>query len=77
MWFETLVGFREEFPELICKNLSVDGEILTSAVNGKSYRCGTLETSLLGELRERVANRVVPSGMRHPCLICLKWPLQV
>ncbi len=54
MWFETLTGFREETPTQIRENLSVDGGLLRSHINGKEYVCGFLETPSLAELRERV-----------------------
>ena len=54
MWFETLTGFREESPVQVRENLSVDGEILKSHINGKEYVCGLLETPTLAELRDRV-----------------------
>lgn len=52
-WFEKLTGFRETLPQ-IRKHISVDGETLTSGVNGKVMVCGRLETPSLAELRERV-----------------------
>jgi len=62
MWFKNLTGFDEEFPEQVRANLSVNGHLLTSKVNGKTYTCGTLETPSLAELRERVKNCHVPKG---------------
>jgi len=52
-WFETLVGFPET-PDQIRENLILEGETLTSRANGRTFRCGRLETPSLGELRERV-----------------------
>jgi len=49
-----LVGFEETSPEAVRENLSVDGDRLTSRVNGKAYGCGRLETPSLAELRSRV-----------------------
>jgi len=54
MWFEELTSFREESPVQVRENLSVEGAILKSHVNGKAYFCGKLETPNLAELRERV-----------------------
>lgn len=54
-WFEQLTGFKEESPEQVRSNLTLDGERLISKVNGKSMTCGGLETPTLSELRERVA----------------------
>lgn len=54
MWFERLTGFPEESPQQIYENITVDGEVLKSHVNGKVMACGQLETPSLAELRERV-----------------------
>ena len=54
MWFERLTGFREESPQQVRENISVEGEYLKSNVNGKSYQYGRLETPNLGDLRHRV-----------------------
>ena len=54
MWFEKLTGFAEEFPEQVRADLSVDGQVLQSHVNGKTLVCGALETPSLAELRHRV-----------------------
>ena len=56
MWFETLTGFQEESPLQVRENLSVDGGILKSYINGKEYVCGLLEVPSLTELRNRVKN---------------------
>jgi len=53
-WFEDLTGFRETSPEQVRSNLALDGETLTSSVNGRVMVCGRLETPALSELRERV-----------------------
>ena len=54
MWFERLTGFPEESPQQIYENITVDGEVLKSHVNGNVMVCGQLETPSLAELRERV-----------------------
>jgi hypothetical protein len=54
MWFEKLTGFPEESIEQVHKNITVDGEMLKSQVNGKAMVYGRLETPSLAELRERV-----------------------
>ncbi len=59
-WFEALTGFAETSPEQVRKNISVDGETMTSHANGRVMACGRLETPSLGELRERV--RAVARG---------------
>ncbi len=62
MWFEKLTSFREESPDQIRENLTVDDGVLTSLVNGKKYKCGLLEIPSLGELRCRVLNSEIPTG---------------
>ena len=54
MWFENLVGFSEENPEQVRKNLMIQGDLLVSTVNGKSYQFGRLEIPTLSELRDKV-----------------------
>ena len=54
-WFERLVGFRERDPDQVRANLRVEGEYLSSEVNGETFRCGTLGTPSLAELRELTA----------------------
>ncbi|MEH2306455.1 hypothetical protein [Nostoc sp.] len=53
-WFETLTSFPEESPQQVWQNITVDGKVLKSHVNGKVMVCGQLETPSLAELRERV-----------------------
>lgn len=53
-WFETLTYFPEESPQQVWQNITVDGKVLKSHVNGKVMVCGQLETPSLAELRERV-----------------------
>ena len=54
MWFESLTGFREESAAQVHENISVDGNILRSHINGMAYICGILEIPSLAELRDRV-----------------------
>jgi hypothetical protein len=54
MWFETLTGFHEQSPEQVRNNISVNGEVMKSYVNGKEFVYGILETPSLAELRNRV-----------------------
>lgn len=54
MWFETLTGFPEDCPQQVRENITVEGKVLKSHVNGKELVCGQLETPTLAELRERV-----------------------
>lgn len=53
-WFETLTGFSEESPEQVRKNITADGKVLKSHINGRSLIYGQLEIPSLVELRERV-----------------------
>lgn len=62
MWFEILTGFCEESLVQVHENLSVDGELLKSHINGKEYVCGLLETPSLAELRDRVNHSNVKTG---------------
>ncbi|MBK7095647.1 MAG: hypothetical protein IPH57_11560 [Saprospiraceae bacterium] len=52
MWFEKLVGFREENPDQVRSNLMIEDDKLISRINGKSYKYGKLEVPTLQELRE-------------------------
>jgi hypothetical protein len=54
MWFYNLTGFHERTPDDVRSNLLLDGEKLTSRVNGRAMGCGRLEIPSLAELRERV-----------------------
>jgi len=64
MWFESLTGFSEESPAQVRENISVNGGVLKSHVNGKEYICGVLETPSLSELRSRVqASESLPGNM--------------
>ena len=60
-WFERLTGFKEETPDQVRSNISVDGECLTSRINGATYRHGRLEVPSLAELRKRTGP---PSGRK-------------
>jgi hypothetical protein len=62
MWFEALTGFREESPDQVRANLIVDGETVTSAVNGQRFRCGRLGIPSLAELRGRVEDASAAVG---------------
>ncbi len=61
-WFEALTGFPEWSPDEVRRNITVDGETLTSRVNGNVMRCGRLETPSLSELRERVRSAKAIAG---------------
>lgn len=53
MWFETLMGFREESPAQVRELLEVRGPFLSSLVNQQSYHFGRLEVPQLSGLRQR------------------------
>ena len=55
MWFEELFGFKEENPEQVRKNLTLESNKLISKINGKDYQCGTLEILTLRELKRSAA----------------------
>lgn len=54
MWFESLMGFAEMSPDQVRRLIQVEGDRMTSTVNGRSYGCGTLTLPSLGELRRRL-----------------------
>ena len=53
LWFEKLVGFKEESPEQVRKQINLEGNTLKSLVNGETYQMGLLEIPSLAELRAR------------------------
>jgi hypothetical protein len=54
-WFETLFGFSETNAAKVRQSLIVDGPLLRSKVNGRSFEYGQLEVVSLKSLRARVA----------------------
>lgn len=55
-WFERLTGCKEDSPDGVRAQLEVDGSLLRSRQNGRSWIFGQLETPSLAELRERVSS---------------------
>lgn len=53
-WFERLTGFPEDGYRSTQARLSVEGDELVSAVNGKRYGVGELTLPTLADLRKRV-----------------------
>ncbi len=51
MWFRNLLGFDEKHPDQVRDQLHVADGIMSSKANGRSFRCGELETPSLQELR--------------------------
>ena len=62
MWFEELTGFPEKSPQQVRDNITVDGTVMTSQVNGAVFNCGELETPSLAELRQRVQSSNTKPG---------------
>ena len=50
-WFERLMGFREESPEQVRRQIAVDSHTLVSAENGRRVGCGRLAIPSLAEIR--------------------------
>ena len=61
-WFQVLTGFHEISPSQVRENITVNGDKLTSVVNGKVFTCGKLETPSLAELRDRVRSCAHAAG---------------
>ena len=55
LWFEELTGFSEGSGDRVRSRLALEGDTLTSSVNGRSMKCGRLEMPTLADLRARVA----------------------
>ncbi|UII33865.1 hypothetical protein LVD17_08560 [Fulvivirga ulvae] len=51
MWFKKLTGFDEISPAYVREHLLIEGNNMTSKVNGKSYRHGELQVPTLKELK--------------------------
>src|SRR5262245_34953181 len=51
-WFAELTGIQDESRAQVHKHLSVDGNLLRSHVNGKSWTWGELQVPSLSELRK-------------------------
>ncbi len=52
MWFEDLMGFKEENPEQVRNNIILENEKMISKINGKTYQYGHLEIISLKELKK-------------------------
>ena len=57
-WFEALFGFREDGYASVRKHLSLEGQVLHSSANGRSFGVGALELVSLQALRDRVKPRM-------------------
>ncbi|HEY9170432.1 MAG TPA: hypothetical protein VIN72_13140 [Lutibacter sp.] len=51
MWFEKLVGFKENSPEQVRENIEIIGNRFISKINNREFIFGKLETPSLEELR--------------------------
>lgn len=61
-WFETLTGFPEISAKQVQDALFIEGDLLHSRVNGRSWRYGKLEMPTLAELRQRATASAPPPG---------------
>jgi hypothetical protein len=52
MWFEKLVGFKEESPAQVRQLLEYKDGFIRSKENGRSFQCGRLEILSLGDLQK-------------------------
>ena len=53
MWFEKLVGFKENNPEQVRENIEIVDNKLISKINNNEFVFGKLETPSLEELRNQ------------------------
>ncbi|MCU4174808.1 hypothetical protein [Carboxylicivirga sp. N1Y90] len=51
MWFEKLLGFKEEYPDQVRSNIEIKENKLISKVNGNEFVFGSLEVPTLNDLR--------------------------
>jgi hypothetical protein len=56
------MGFSETTPDEVRGNIRVEGDTLTSCVNGKTFTCGRLEIPTLAELRDQVRASAYQTG---------------
>jgi len=61
MWLKTVIGFQES-KEAIYQNITLNENKLKSLANGKEYHYGTVETTSVKELREKVKNSNAKKG---------------
>lgn len=62
MWFKKLTGFDEESPQNVRAKISIDGESMTSSINGQTFAFGRLEVLTLEQLKENSPPREVYKG---------------
>ena len=61
-WFTRLMGFTERDSNEVREWITVEGEILTSKVNGASYQAGRLEIASLVEYRKSLSSQQLSIG---------------
>lgn len=64
MWFEDLMGFREEGMEEVRANCVFENGMLTSRVNGQSFQVGDFEILSLGDLRKATVDSGGPGRIQ-------------
>ena len=62
LWFEKLMGFKEENPDQVRQNLEYNNGLIHSKVNGKSYQSGLLTIPTLKELRNKLTKSPAKPG---------------
>lgn len=68
-WFEQLTGFKESDYTSTQARLAVEDGLLTSLVNGNSYRVGRLDLPTLSELRAKARRASGPPGRLRVSLV--------
>lgn len=63
-WFEKLMGFTEVSPEQVRSNIILNGNELTSKVNGKTYHHGALQIDSVANLRALATKIAKPTTKR-------------
>lgn len=58
MWFEQLTGFKEESPEQVRNNLTIEGDSFVSKVNKQRFHFGELQIASLTDLKVESNNPV-------------------
>lgn len=64
MWFNQLMGFEEESPDQVRKNIAIEDKCLVSKINGQSYTFGQLEVAKLEDIRRRAEKLLKTSDQK-------------
>lgn len=64
-WFQQLTGFVEQSPAQVRGQLLLQGQRLTSLVNGNSWDCGRFSAPMLQELRNKYEQQLAQLGQRN------------